>query len=43
MTKTPDFQETLKRMLNSPPKENKPLHEARKKKDGDKPRQKLTK
>jgi len=25
MTKTPDFQKTLKRMLETPPKENKPL------------------
>jgi len=25
MTKTPDFQKTLKRMLSSPPKENKTL------------------
>jgi len=26
MTKTPDFQETLKRMLETPPKENKPFN-----------------
>ena len=25
-SKAPDFQETLKRMLKSPPKENKPLN-----------------
>ena len=30
MTKSPDFQKTLKRMLESPPKENKPLnHESK--------------
>ena len=26
MTKSPDFQQTLKRMLETPPKENKPLN-----------------
>jgi len=31
MTKTPDFQDTLKRMLQTPPKENKPLSVAEKK------------
>ena len=31
MTKTPDFQETLKRMLETPPKENKTLTEQRNK------------
>lgn len=29
MTKSPDFQDTLKRMLETPPKENKPLHKER--------------
>lgn len=32
MTKSPDFQKTLKRMLETPPKENKPLN-ANKKSD----------
>jgi len=31
--KTPDFQETLERMLNSPPKENKPLNQSETKSD----------
>jgi len=26
MTKTPDFQDTLKRMLETPPTENRPLN-----------------
>jgi len=29
---TQDFQQTLKRMLETPPKENKPLHRERKEK-----------
>jgi len=31
MTKTPDFQKTLKRMLEMPPKENKPLNHSERK------------
>jgi len=33
-SKTPDFQETLKRMLETPPKKNKPLNADDKKKTG---------
>jgi len=32
---TPEFQETLKRMLESPPKENKPLNTGDKSKTGE--------
>jgi len=42
MVKSPDFQETLKRMLNSPPKENKPLN-AQTKSDLEKTKNKKTK
>jgi len=36
--KSPDFQETLKRMLKTPPKENKPLNAEEKKKNNGKPK-----
>jgi len=36
MTKDSDFQETLKRMLETPPKENKPLNADKKKKESSK-------
>jgi len=39
MNKSPNFQETLKRMLNTPAKENKPLHKENKKTGEGNPRQ----